>query len=70
MKDSNVMVNRKTIYDHLIDYNTKQYKEIRKLTKNKGKNYKTGCLLDYMKNHYKLIAVNSSRQNELDVNQK
>ena len=33
-----------------------------------GEDYTTGCLLDYdyIKNHYRLIAVDLSRQKELD----
>ena len=34
-----------------------------------GEDYTTGCLLDYeyIKNHYRLIAVDLSRQKELDA---
>ena len=39
----------------------------RKLTTRQGEDYITGCLLDYdyIKNHYRLIAVDLSRQKEL-----
>ena len=42
--------------------NIKRYKEIRKLITGQGKDYTTGCLLDYdyIKNHYRLIAVDLS----------
>ena len=42
------------------------------MTTGEGENYTTGWLLDYnfIKNHYKLIAVDLSRQNELDVDPK
>ena len=35
----------------------------------KGENYTTGSLLDYnyFKEHYKLVAVDLSKQNELDA---
>ena len=38
--------------------------KIRKLTAGQGEDYTTGCLLDYVyiKNHYRLIAVDLSRQ--------
>ena len=38
----------------------------------RGEDYTTGCLLDYdyVKSHYKLIAVDLSRQKELDVDPK
>ena len=50
----------------------KRYDEIRKLTTGRGKYYTTGCLLDYdyIKNHYRLIAVDLSRQKELDADPK
>ena len=42
---------------------------IQKLTTGQCKDYTTGCLLDYeyIKNHYRLIAVELSRQKELDT---
>ena len=50
----------------------KRYEEIRKLTTEQGEDYTTGCLLDYdyLKNQYKLIAIDLSRQKELDTNHK
>ena len=35
----------------------------------KGEDYTTGCLLDYnyFKEHYKLVAVDLSKQKELDA---
>ena len=47
----------------------KQYDEIRKTATGKGDDYTTGCLLDYQyfKNHYNLLAVDLSRQKELDA---
>ena len=43
--------------------------EIRKIATGKGDDYTTGCLLDYQyfKDHYQLIAVDLSRQKELDA---
>ena len=58
------MINGKNFYDQAIDYNLKRYDEIRKLATGQGKDYTTGCLLDYdyIKNHSRLIAVDLSRQ--------
>ena len=58
------MINGKDFYDQAIDYNLKRYDEIRKLTTGQGKDYTTGCLLDYdyIKNYSRLIAVDLSRQ--------
>ena len=52
--------------------NVKRYEEIRSLTTGQGEDYTTWCLLDYdyIKNHYRLIAVDLSRQKELDADQK
>ena len=42
----------------------KRYEEIRQLTIGQGEDYTTGCLLDYdyIKNHYRLIAIDLSRK--------
>ena len=47
----------------------KQYDEIRKIATGQGDDYTTGCLLDYQyfKDHYNLIAIDLSKQKELDV---
>ena len=47
----------------------KQYGKIRKTTTGQRKDYTTGCLLDYqyLKDHYQLIAVDLSKQKELDA---
>ena len=67
-----VFINRKNVYDQAIDSDIKRFEEIRKLTTGQGEDYTTGCLLDYdyVKSHYKLIAVDLSRQKELDVDPK
>ena len=46
----------------------KQYKEIRETATGLRDDYITGCLLDYQyfRDHYQLIAVDFSKQNELD----
>ena len=46
-------------YDQPIDFNIKQYEEIRKLITGQGEDYTTGWLIDfkYINNHYRLIAV-------------
>ena len=42
---------------------------MRKIAAGKGDDYTTGCLLDYhyFKDHYQLIAVDLSKQKELDA---
>ena len=46
--------------------------KIRKLTTGQGKDYTTGYLLDYdyIKNHYRLVVDDLSRQKDLDADLK
>ena len=55
-------------YDQPIWDQIKKY-EIRKISTGKGDDYTTECLLDYqyLNCHYQLVAVNLSKQEELDV---
>ena len=72
LKNYNVIINRKNFYDQLIISDIKLYEEIIKLTTGQGEIYTTGCLLDYdyIKNHYRLIAVDLNKQKELDTDPK
>ena len=67
--DYNVLINDRNFYDQLINDLIKQYYGIRKIAAGKGYDYTTGCLLDYQyfKDHYQLIAVDLSKQKELDA---
>ena len=62
----------KNFYEKPIDSDVKLYEEIKKLTLTQGEDYTAACLLyyNYIKNHYRLIAVDLSRQKELDANSK
>ena len=64
-----MIINGSIFYDQPTDSDIKLHEDIRKLTTGKGKDYITGCLLDYeyIKNHYTLIAFDLSRQKELDA---
>ena len=48
------------------------YENIRKITAGQGDDYTTGCLLDYIyfKNHYRMTAVDLSKQQALDSDAK
>ena len=72
IKYHNVNTVGKKLYYQPIDFDIKQYKEIRKWTTGQGEDYTTGSLLDYesVKNHDELIAVSLSRQKELGTDQK
>ena len=67
-----MIINGKNFYDQTINSEIKLYEEIKKLTTAQGEDYTTGCLLDYdfIKNHYRLIADDLSRQRELDADSK
>ena len=47
----------------------KKYRELKKVMIGKGEDYPTGSLLDYdcFKKNYKLVAVDLSKQKELDA---
>ena len=72
IKSFNVIINGRNFYDQAIDSNIKWYEEIKKLTTGKGEYYTTGCFLNYgyIKNYYRLIAVDLSKQKELDADPK
>ena len=66
------MIDGRTFFDQLINSMNKTYENIRKIATGKGDGYTTGCLLDYpyFKENYKMIAIDLSRQNELDADPK
>ena len=61
-----------SFYDQAIDSDIKWWEEIKKLTTEQGDDYTTRYLLDYgyIKKHYRLTAVDLSRQKELDADLK
>ena len=65
----NVLIDGRNFYDQPINDSIRKYDEIRKIATGKGDNYATGCLLDYdyFKKNYQLIAVDLSKQRELDA---
>ena len=65
----NILIDGRNFYDKPINDQIKKYDEIRKIAIGKGDDYTTGCLLDYQyfKNHYQLIAVDLSKQKQLDA---
>ena len=64
-----VMIDGKSFFDQPINSMTKTYENIRKNAIGQGNDYKTACSLDYsyFKNHYKMVAVDLSKQQELDA---
>ena len=65
----NVLIHGRNFYDQPINDQIKKYDEFRKIATGKEDDYTTGCLLDYkyFKDHYQLIAVDLSKQKELDA---
>ena len=70
----NVKINRKISCDQPINYGIKRCNEVRKLTAGLGEDDTTECLLDYdhnyIRNHYRPITVDLSREKELDADLK
>ena len=64
-----LIIDGRNFYDQPINDLVKQYNEIRKIATGQGDDYTTGCLLDYQyfKDHYNLIAIDFSKQKELDA---
>ena len=65
----NVIIDERNFYDNLIESDIEKYRELKKVMIGKGEDYTTGSLLDYnyFKKHYKLVAVDLSKQKELDA---
>ena len=69
IKDYNVMIDGRNVFDQPINSMTKTYENIRKIAIGQGDDYTTGCLLDfsYFKESYERIAMDLSKQQELDA---
>ena len=63
------MIDGRNLFDQPINSMIKTYKNIRKIATGQGDHCATGSLLDYsyFKENYKMIAIDLSRQNELDA---
>ena len=64
-----VIIDGRNFYDNPIESDIEKYRELKKVMIGKGEDYTTGSLLDYnyFKEHYKLVAVDLSKQKELDA---
>ena len=69
IKDFDVIIDDRNFFDQPIDSMAKTYENIRKVAIGQGDDYTTGCLLDYtyFKENYKMIAIDLSKQQELDA---
>ena len=64
----NVIMDGRNFYDNPIESDIEKYRELKKVMTGKGEDYTTGSLLDYdyfLK--HKLLAVDLSKQKELDA---
>ena len=72
IKDYNVIIGGSNFFDQPIKNDLKTNDNIRKIATGQGDDYTTGLLLDYpyFKKHYKLIAMDLSKQQKLDADPK
>ena len=63
------MMNGQNFFDQPVKSDMRTYDNIRKIATDQGDDYTTGCLLDYpyFKDHYKMRAIDSSKQQVLDA---
>ena len=64
----NVIIDGRNFYDNPIESDIGKYRELKKVIIGKEEDYTTGSLLDYnyFDKHYKLVAVDLSKQKELE----
>ena len=64
-----VIIDGRKFYDNPIESDIEKYRELKKVMIGKGEDYTTRSLLDYnyFDKHYKLVAVDLSKQKELDA---
>ena len=69
LKKYNAIIDGRNFYDNPIESDVEKYIELKKVMIGKGEDYTTGSLLhfDYFKKHYKLVAVDLSKQKELNA---
>ena len=69
IKDYNAIIDGRNFYDNNINSDIEKYTELKKVMIGKGDDYSTGSLLDYdyFKKNYKLVAIDLSKQKELDA---
>ena len=65
----NFIIDERNFYDNPIENDIEKYRELKKVMIGKGEDYTRGSLLDfnYFLKHYKLVAVDLSKQKELDA---
>ena len=66
------MIDGLNFFDLPVKNDLRIYDNIRKIETGQGDDYRIACFLDYsyFKNYYKMIAIDLSREQELDTNPK
>ena len=69
LKKYNIIIDGRNFYDNPIESDIEKYRELKKVMIGKGEDYTTRSLLDYnyFNKHYKLVAVDLSKQKELEA---
>ena len=69
IKNYNIEIDGRNVYDQSINDSISQYDEIRKISIGQGDDYTTGCLLGfaYFEKNYRLIAADLNKQKALDA---
>ena len=72
IKSYNVMIDWKNVFDQSVKNDIRAYDNIWQISTGQGDDYTTGFLLDYnyFKEHYNIIAIDLSKQKEVDFNPK
>ena len=67
IKNDNVMIDWRNFFEETVKNNLRTYNNVRKIVTGQDDDCTTGCLLDYpyFKEHYKLIARDSSRKTKI-----
>ena len=67
-----MMIDRRNFFDQPVKNDTRAYDNIQKSATDNRENYTSGCLLDYpyVKENYKLIAIDLSKQQALNADPK
>ena len=67
IKNYNIKIDRRNVYNQPINDLIKQYDEVRKVSARQGDDYTTSCLFDfaYFKSNYRLIAADLSKKKKV-----
>ena len=63
----NVIIDGRNFYDNPVESDIEKYRELKKVMIGKGEDYTTLLDFSYFDKHYKLVAVDLSKQKELDA---